>query len=98
MDASALAAVLAWGALKGALLLAAAGLATIALRDASAAARHAVWAVALSAALALPVLDALGPAWRLAVLPPVPEAGVASAAVSTAQVSVTAGSSARDIP
>ncbi len=74
MDAAAIATLLAWGALKGALLLAAAGAATIALRDAPAAARHAIWAGALSAALILPLLDAFGPAWRLVILPAAPAA------------------------
>jgi beta-lactamase regulating signal transducer with metallopeptidase domain len=69
VDAAALASVLAWGALKGALLLGVAAAAAIALRQASAAARHAVWAGALAASLVLPLLDAVGPAWRLAILP-----------------------------
>ena len=54
---------------KGAVVLAAAALAALALRRAPAAARHGVWAAALVALLALPVLEAAGPAWRLPVLP-----------------------------
>jgi len=72
--------ILGWGALKGALLLGAAVGLTTALRDARAAVRHAVWAGALGAALVLPVLDALVPAWRLAILPATPVGGAAGAA------------------
>src|SRR5687767_6645204 len=82
VEATALAALLAWGALKGALLLAAAGAATIALKGAPAAARHAVWAGALAAALVLPALDALVPAWRFAILPAAPSATAAPAALA----------------
>jgi len=83
MEAPALAALLAWGALKGALLLAAAGLVNAALRNASASARHAVWSLALGAALVLPALGALAPAWRVALLPAPVGAGAAAAVATT---------------
>ncbi|MDT0630724.1 M56 family metallopeptidase [Rubrivirga litoralis] len=54
---------------KGVLVLAVAALASLSLRRAPAAARHGVWAAALAALLALPVLESAGPAWRLPVLP-----------------------------
>jgi hypothetical protein len=52
-------------ALKGALLLALAGLATAALWRASAALRHLVWSLAMAGLLALPVMSALLPQWRV---------------------------------
>jgi beta-lactamase regulating signal transducer with metallopeptidase domain len=51
--------------LKATIILAIAGLATWCLRKASAAVRHAVWSVALGSLLALPLLSASLPAWRL---------------------------------
>ena len=45
--------------------LAAAGLATYALRNTSAALRHAVWSMALAALLLLPVLEAVLPSWEV---------------------------------
>jgi beta-lactamase regulating signal transducer with metallopeptidase domain len=55
-------------AAKGVLLLAMAGVAILALRRASAAARHMTWTLATAGLVALPVL-ALLPGWRLPVLP-----------------------------
>jgi beta-lactamase regulating signal transducer with metallopeptidase domain len=52
-------------ALKGAVLLALAGLATAALWRASAAMRHLVWSLTMAGLLALPVLSALLPQWRV---------------------------------
>ena len=52
-------------ALKGAVLLALAGLATTALWRASAALRHLVWSLTMAGLLALPVLSALLPQWRV---------------------------------
>jgi beta-lactamase regulating signal transducer with metallopeptidase domain len=53
--------------LKGLALCLAAALAALALRRASAAARHLVWRLAFAALLALPALAALLPAWRVPV-------------------------------
>ncbi|HEX8831391.1 MAG TPA: hypothetical protein VF705_09515, partial [Longimicrobium sp.] len=51
---------------KATLLLAAAGLATLALsRRAPAAARHLVWTLSVCGLLALPLLSIATPAWRL---------------------------------
>lgn len=63
-------------ALKGTLVLAAAGLAALMLRRASASARHLAWAIGFGGLLALPVLGLALPAWRLPILPaePVPAA------------------------
>ena len=55
--------------LKGIMILAAAGLLSVGLRNASAASRHAVWSLALGALLLLPVLTWAVPAWRVAILP-----------------------------
>ena len=51
--------------LKVTLVFAAAGIATMALRHASAAVRHHVWLLAVVSALALPVLSAALPRWQL---------------------------------
>ncbi|MCU0633939.1 MAG: HEAT repeat domain-containing protein [Gemmatimonadaceae bacterium] len=53
---------------KVTLVLGAAFVLTLALRSASAGARHLVWLIALSATVLLPVVEALSP-WRLSVLP-----------------------------
>ena len=58
--------------LKGIMILAAAGLLSVVLRNASAASRHAVWSLALGASLLLPVLTWAVPAWRVAILPAPP--------------------------
>jgi beta-lactamase regulating signal transducer with metallopeptidase domain len=52
-------------ALKGAVILVLAALAARLMARQSAAARHAIWALALAALLALPVLSAAGPAWHV---------------------------------
>ncbi|MCX7045526.1 MAG: hypothetical protein NTX50_08600 [Candidatus Sumerlaeota bacterium] len=52
-------------AIKGAFILALAGALTIFMRRASAAMRHLIWAGAVAGALALPVLSALLPEWRV---------------------------------
>ena len=57
-------------ALKGALVLALAGLAAALLRRAPASARHVVWAAAFAALLLLPVLEMAGPRWAVSILPP----------------------------
>lgn len=54
---------------KATLVLAAAGVATLALRRASAAARHLAWCLGLGAALALPVSSLALPGWSWRVLP-----------------------------
>jgi beta-lactamase regulating signal transducer with metallopeptidase domain len=60
------------GALKGMLLVAAAAIAAYALRNRSAAARHAAWTAAVVGHLALPAIALLAPAWRLPFLPTPP--------------------------
>ncbi len=61
--------VLADAALKGAILLLLAVLASPFLRKASASARHALWCGALAGVLLLPVLSLALPAWRVPWLP-----------------------------
>ncbi|GAB5534879.1 MAG: hypothetical protein Rubg2KO_11280 [Rubricoccaceae bacterium] len=56
-------------AVKGTLVLAIAALAVALLRRSPASLRHCIWAVAFTALLALPVLEAFGPTWHVAVLP-----------------------------
>jgi beta-lactamase regulating signal transducer with metallopeptidase domain/uncharacterized GH25 family protein len=57
--------ILADAAIKGAILLSLAGIATWAMRRASAAQRHCVWLLAIGGTLMLPLLVALLPAWRI---------------------------------
>jgi beta-lactamase regulating signal transducer with metallopeptidase domain/uncharacterized protein YnzC (UPF0291/DUF896 family) len=54
---------------KALLILAAAGLLTVWLRNTSAALRHTVWSLALGGLLLLPLLTLVVPAWRVAILP-----------------------------
>lgn len=70
--------------LKATLLLLAALAATALLRRAPAAARHLVWLAALVGVLALPVLEAVVPAWR--VLPALPTLHLAPAPSATLPV------------
>src|SRR5262245_55030594 len=62
--------VLFAAALKLAILLGAAGLASLMLHRASAAARHLIWSTAICGGLLLPVLAWLLPAWRVSSFPP----------------------------
>ena len=55
--------------IKVTIVLAAAALVARALTSRSAAVRHHVWALALGASLALPVLTSVAPRWTIAVLP-----------------------------
>ena len=55
--------------IKVSIVLAAAALVARALMSRSAAVRHHVWALALGASLALPVLTSVAPRWTIAVLP-----------------------------
>lgn len=59
-------------ALKGALLLALAGVLTALLRQASAATRHLVWCLALCSLLVLPVFSVLLPSWNVLRVPTLP--------------------------
>ena len=58
--------------LKGALILALAGLLTHGLKKASAATRHLIWSLALCSVLLLPALTVMLPAWRVPVLAEIP--------------------------
>ncbi|MFN2635756.1 MAG: M56 family metallopeptidase [Gemmatimonadaceae bacterium] len=59
-------------ALKGAVLVAIAALATYVLRDRSAASRHAIWTAAIVGHLTIPILALLMPAWTVPVVPAAP--------------------------
>ena len=61
--------VLVDAALKGAVLIAIAAIAAYALRNRSAASRHAVWTAAVVGHIAIPALVFLLPAWTLPILP-----------------------------
>ncbi|HEX2076456.1 MAG TPA: M56 family metallopeptidase [Longimicrobium sp.] len=65
-------------AVKGTVVLAAAWIATLALRRASASARHLAWAVGFGGLLALPVLAVALPSWQIPILPaePLPAAPI----------------------
>ena len=52
-------------AVKSVVILAAAGLAVLVMRRASAATRHCVWFVAMTSLLLLPALDVTLPGWRI---------------------------------
>src|SRR3982074_1284370 len=71
-------------ALKGTVVLIAAGLLSLALQRAAAAARHLVWTVAFAALLLLPVLALAFPRWRVTV----PQSQVRTAAPVRARSAV----------
>lgn len=73
---------------KSTLILAGAGLISLASRRSSAAARHAVWTSALTAILALPLLSASLPEWSWSVLP-APTAPVVEPAAHIDSQSIT---------
>ena len=55
---------------KGMILLALAGLVVLAIRRASASARHLVWTLALAGLLLSPAVSLVMPMWQLPILPP----------------------------
>jgi HEAT repeat protein/beta-lactamase regulating signal transducer with metallopeptidase domain len=67
--------------LKATLLFATAGLVSLLLRKATAAARHLVWTLALVSAMALPVLSLALPRWQLPVVTLASSAGLESQAL-----------------
>jgi len=73
-------------AVKGALVLALAGVATVLLRRASAATRHLVWCLALCSVLILPVCTVTLPAWRLPVLAEAPYVSTMAASLYQASM------------
>ena len=77
--------IFADAALKGAALLMTASAATAFMRNASAAKRHLVWAVAISALLLIPVLSLVLPAWH--VLPAIQRSAEPAIAVESTPVS-----------
>src|SRR5262245_16014101 len=83
--------------LKGIMILAAARLLSVGLRNASAASRHAVWSLALGALFLLPVLTWTAPAWRVAILP-TPPAPPAPVAVDTSLNTETSAAVAERLP
>ena len=76
---------------KSAAILAAACVASLLLRRASAAIRHAVWVLALGSLLLLPALQVLLPAWRPAGLSRTALSDAALADATTALSGVRAG-------
>jgi beta-lactamase regulating signal transducer with metallopeptidase domain len=70
-------------ALRGTPLLLLAGAAALGWRRSSAAARHLMWLVAIASMLALPLLSAWLPAWRVTVLPPTIVASAAEPEIVT---------------
>ena len=71
-------------ALKGAILVAIAGLAAFVLRNRSAASRHAAWTAAVIGHLAIPALVLLLPAWKMPLLPAASWMQAESAAIQAA--------------
>ena len=67
---------------KGIILLVIAGLITVALRRAPAAARHFVWTIGVSLVVLLPFVGVIAPRWQLAILP----ASIAPSSVTPSSV------------
>jgi len=79
--------------LKGTSLLLLCGVLVLALRRASAAARHLVWSVGLGAMLALPFFSLTLPAWNVPVSSKLPSGTVGKKTVTTQNSSAVTGSS-----
>jgi len=76
--------ILAEATVKGTLLLGAAALVALTLRNRAAAGRHLLWTGALVGALVLPLLGTIAPQWRVAVLAPTDRGATATAALPNA--------------
>lgn len=72
--------LLVYAVLKATVLLAGAGVLSLALRRTSASVRHFVWSVALAGSLVIPALMLVLPAWTVPILPAPPAAFVADPA------------------
>ncbi|HEV7389436.1 MAG TPA: M56 family metallopeptidase, partial [Gemmatimonadaceae bacterium] len=88
--------ILADAALKGALLVVLAAVAAYALRNRSAASRHAAWTAAVIGHLAIPALVFILPAWRMPMLPAAPWMQASATARSSNAPSATKAISQSD--
>jgi len=85
-------------AIKGAAVLAAAGLLAVLLRRSAAAVRHLVWSLALGSILVLPALSAVLPRWNLPILTLAPDAPPRDAPVSVQAATVPPAGSLATAP
>jgi beta-lactamase regulating signal transducer with metallopeptidase domain len=86
------------GAIKGAVLVVIAAIATYLLRGRSAASRHAVWTAAVVGHLAIPALVLVLPSWTMPLLPSTPwmaASGPTASALSPGEPTTTIGDAGR---